>query len=305
MHHKFIYIFLIIIEFEFHPSYRLLDIMERKKSVLITGGTSGIGKATAYELSRLGYSVTIVGQTVEKCTKVAETITHNTGNSVQWIASDLSTLDGIRSTAEIFREINVDLQILINNAGAFFSQRIITKDGFEKTFSLNHLNYFYLTQLLLDLIKNNPYPRIINVSSMAHASIRKLDFDNLQGEKHFSGWEAYSRSKLCNLLFTYGLSQRLSENNITVNSLHPGYVGTNFGMNNGFVFKVFTSIGAKLLARKPEHGAQTCIYLATSRKVDGISGKYFFDCRETRSSKLSRNKTIGEKLWQISLDMIS
>jgi NAD(P)-dependent dehydrogenase (short-subunit alcohol dehydrogenase family) len=279
--------------------------MEYKKSVLITGGTSGIGKATAYELSRLGYNVTIVGQTVDKCTTVAETITHFTENSVQWIASDLSTLDGIRSTAVIFMQRNIELHILINNAGAFFNQRIITKDGFEKTFALNHLYFFYLTHLLLDQIKSSQSARIINVSSMAHASIRKLDFDNLQGEKYFSGWEAYSRSKLCDLLFTYELSQRFSENYITVNALHPGYVGTNFELNNGLVFKVFTSLGAKLLARKSEHGAQTCIYLATSTEVDGISGKYFFDCPEARSSDLSKNKTVREKLWQVSLDSIS
>lgn len=279
--------------------------MEIGKTVLITGGTNGIGMATANQLSCIGYMVTIVGRTQEKCKKVAESIQENSGNLVRWIDSDLSTLDGIRRTASVFKQNNADLHVLLNNAGAIFSERLMTIDGYEKTFALNHLNYFYLTHLLMDLIQESQPARIINVSSMAHVSVKRIDLNNLQGEKYYSGWEAYSKSKLFNLLFTYELSKQLSDKKISVNALHPGYVGTNFGMNNGLIFKVFTSLGAKLLARKPVHGAQTCIYLSTSKNVEGISGKYFFDCREIRSSKFSYDEKIRTKIWQLSTEIIS
>ena len=252
----------------------------------------------------MGYSVTIVGQTKEKCIHVSEQILSLTGNKVDWIAGDLSTLDGIRTIASVYTNRNESLQILINNAGAFFFRKIITKDGFEKTFALNHLNYFYLTLLLLDLLKGSQPARVINVSSMAHMSLTKLNFDNLNGEKHYSGWEAYSKSKLCNLLFTYELARILSNESISVNAVHPGYVGSGFAMNNGIFIKVFTSIGSRLFARTPEKGAETCIYLAISSNGKLTTGKYFMDCHETQSSKLSMDRSLASRLWQESMDMI-
>jgi len=275
------------------------------KTALITGGTNGIGKETAFSLSRKGINVTIVGQTSEKCILVSEQIQASTGNRVEWIAADLSTLNGIEYAATTFKEQHSNLHILINNAGAFFNQRILTEDGYEKTFALNHLNYFYLTHLLMDLISESTPARIINVSSMAHTGIKVFDFDNLKGEKHFFGWDAYSLSKLCNLFFTYELSRMLSDTDITVNALHPGYVATGFATNNGPIFKLFTSIGAKLFAKKPERGAETTIYLALSPEVEGVSGKYFSNSIAIRSSHLSYDKTIASRLWQTSLNMIT
>jgi len=275
------------------------------KIALISGGTNGIGKETALRLSLEGIYVTIIGQTAEKCSLVTEQIQKITGNQVEWIAADLSTLKGIETTARTFQNKRSNLHILINNAGAFFSQRIITEDGYEKTFALNHLNYFYLTHLLLNCIRESSPARIVNVSSMAHSGVKILDFDNLQGEKHFSGWDAYSRSKLCNLFFTYELSRRLSDKKITVNALHPGYVATGFASNNGPVYKLITTIGANLFAKKPERGAETSIHLAISPIVEGVSGNYFRKSIPVKSSSLSYDKMIALKLWQASLEMVS
>ena len=273
------------------------------KTALITGGTNGIGKATALELSLAGINVTIVGQSPEKCNLVSEQIQESSGNRVDWIAADLSTLNGIAYATDEFRKMHSLLHILINNAGAFFNHCIITEDGYEKTFALNHLNYFLTTYLLLDLIKNSPNARIINVSSIAHASVKEFDFDNLQGDKHFFGWDAYSRSKLCNLFFSYELARILSDTNITVNALHPGYVASGFATNNGPFFKKFTTLGAKLFAKRPKFAAETIIHLALSPKVEGITGKYFRDCNESKSSPLSYDKSIASRLWQTSLKM--
>lgn len=276
-----------------------------QKTALITGGTNGIGRETAFELSQQGIKVTIVGQSKEKCMFVSNQIEAATGNQVNWINTNLSTLEGIKYAATKFKEKNSKLHILINNAGAYFNHRILTVDGFEKTFALNHLNYFFLTNLLVDKLKESQPTRIINVSSMAHAGINVFDFDNLQGEKRFRGWEAYSRSKLCNIFFTYELSRILSETTITVNALHPGYVATGFASNNGPIYKMLTSIGAKFLAKKPELGVETIIHLAISAKVEGISGKYFRNSIPIRSSNLSYDRTIAARLWQISLELVS
>lgn len=275
------------------------------KTALITGGTNGIGKETARELSQIGTNVTIVGQTKEKCLRISAQLGEETGNQVDWIAEDLSSLNGIRNTASKFKEKYSKLDILINNAGAYFNKKIITTDGFEKTFALNHLNYFYLTYLLMDLLRDNPSARIINVSSMAHSGIRVFDFENLQGEKKYLGWEAYSKSKLCNLYFTYELSRLLKGTSITVNALHPGYVATGFANNNGPIYKVLTTLGAKLIARKPERGVETIIYLAISQEVENISGKYFNNLIAVSSSSLSYDQSIAERLWKTSLEMVS
>jgi retinol dehydrogenase-12 len=275
------------------------------QTALITGGTNGIGKETARELSQKGINVTIVGQTKEKCIRVSTQLREETGNQVDWISEDLSSLEGVKNTALIFKEKYSKLDILINNAGAYFNKKIITIDGFEKTFALNHLNYFYLTYLLMDLLRDNPSARIINVSSMAHAGIRVFDFENLQGEKKYLGWEAYSKSKLCNLFFTYELSRLLEGTNITVNALHPGYVATGFANNNGPLYKVLTSLGAKLIARKPERGVETIIFLAISPEVKNISGKYFSNFIAVRSSHLSYDRSIAERLWKTSLELVS
>jgi NAD(P)-dependent dehydrogenase (short-subunit alcohol dehydrogenase family) len=280
-----------------------MEISLKGKNILVTGATNGIGLVTATELSRMGGQVTIFSRNAAKCAEVAARIRSGTGNLVEWIAADLSTLEGIMQAAMTFKQRHMHLHILVNNAGAYFVKRILTPDSFERTFALNHLNYFLLTVLLLDMLKASAPARVVNVSSGAHEGVKALDFDNLQGEKKFTGWDAYARSKLCNVLFTYELARRLEGTGVTANALHPGYVNTGFATNNGWAYRIGAKLSARLFGKKPEDGAATSIYLAASPEVEGVTGKYFVDCKEIPSSPSSQDKALAEKLWQVSLEL--
>jgi NAD(P)-dependent dehydrogenase (short-subunit alcohol dehydrogenase family) len=270
------------------------------KTVLVTGATNGIGLVTARELASMGAQVNIVSRNAEKCKAVAESITVATGNPVEFITADLSTLAGITEAAVAFKQRHTRLHVLVNNTGGFFVKRLITTDGFEMTFALNHLNYFLLTNLLLDVLKASAPARIINVASGIHMGA-KLDFANLQSQRHYAGFRAYGQSKLANVLFTYELARRLDGTGVTANALHPGYVDTGFSLNNGFFFSLFAKLSARLFGRKPEEGALTSIYLASSSDVEGVSGKYFADCKPIQSSPESYDIATAEELWQVSL----
>jgi NAD(P)-dependent dehydrogenase (short-subunit alcohol dehydrogenase family) len=273
------------------------------KTIIVTGATNGIGLVTATELSRLGGQVIIISRNAAKCASVAARISTETGNPVEWITADLSTLDGIRNAAIKFKERHTHLNILVNNAGAFFFKRQITPDKLERTFALNHLSYFLLTNLLLENLKASAPARIVNVSSFAHRSVRRLDFNNLQGEKFYFCWTAYSHSKLCNLLFSYELARRLAGTGVTVNAADPGYVQTGFALNNGWLFHEGGRFFASLFAKKPADGASTSIYLAARPEVKDVTGKYFNKCKEVWSSGLSHDEPLAKKLWQVSLEM--
>ena len=274
----------------------------QEKVILVTGATNGIGLVTARELARLGGQVTIIGRNAAKCAETAERIRAETGQTVATIVADLSSLAGMRQAAAEFIKSRSTLHVLVNNAGGMFTKRRLTPDGFEYTFALNHLNYFLLTSLLLDLLKASAPSRIINVSSNAHEQA-KIDFDNLQGEKRYAGLEAYGQSKLANLLFTYELARRLEGTGVTVNAVHPGFVATGFARNNGPVYNIGTWIAGQLFGRKPERGAQTSIYLASSPEVEGVSGKYFVDCKPIESRPQSYDRAVAQKLWQVSLKL--
>ncbi len=278
-----------------------MDISLEGKTALITGGTNGIGLVTAKELARMGANVTIVSRSPEKCAAIAEAIRVETGNPVEFFSSDLSTLAGIMQAASDFKKHHTRLEILVNNAGGLFVKRQVTPDGFEYTFALNHLSYFLLTNLLLDLIKSSAPARIINVSSGAHLS-GKIDFDDLQAQKHYRGMKAYSQSKLANVLFTYELARRLEGTGVTVNALHPGFIATGFATNNGFLYRFGMGIVGRFI-RRPEEGAETSMYLASSPEVEGVTGKYFYECKPVPSSSLSYDRALQERLSQVSLEL--
>lgn len=259
------------------------------KIVLITGSTDGIGKQTALELSRLGATVLLHGRNQERGLNALYEIRSQTGheNNDLFIA-DLSSLTQVRLLAHEVQRKYDRLDILINNAGVFMNKRVLTEDGFETTLAVNHLSHFLLTMLLLDILKKSAPSRIINVSSIAQRNAN-LEFDNLQGENRFGGYEAYALSKLANILFTNELAERLQRTNVTVNSLHPGVITTKL-LSAGFNMK-----GSSL-----EEGAATSVYLASSPEVDGITGKYFIDKHESAPSKLADDSELRKAFWEIS-----
>ncbi|MBL8045750.1 MAG: SDR family oxidoreductase [Anaerolineales bacterium] len=275
------------------------------KTVLVTGATAGIGEVTARELARQGAIVVGVGRNAEKCRTTAEQIRAATGNAqVSFIVADLSTQAGVRQVAEAFKRQHSRLDVLINNAGAYFANRQTSVDGLELTFALNHMAYFLLTDLLLDVLKASAPARIINVASAAHRSPIKLNFDDLQNERGYNGFPAYGQSKLANVLFTYELARRLAGTGITANTLHPGFVATNFGHNNGRVVSFFMKIIQRLSALQPEQGAATTLYLATSPAVEGVTGKYFDQSRAVASSPESYDEAAARRLWEASAALV-
>jgi NAD(P)-dependent dehydrogenase (short-subunit alcohol dehydrogenase family) len=272
------------------------------KTCLITGATSGIGKVTARELARLGGHIVIVSRNEEKCQRTANSINEEIGDeSATYIVADLSVMENVRQAAEKYKESYDNLDVLVNNAGAYFTSRHETPDGFERTFALNHLSYFVLTHELLGLLKTNGPARIINVASDAHRG-NKITFDDLNREEKYSGFQVYGESKLANIMFTYALDRRLSDTNVSVNAVHPGFVASNFGKNNSLPVRLLTSF-LHLFARSPEKGAETSIYLASSSDVAGESGKYYVDKKTKRSSKASYDTDAQERLWEESKEM--
>jgi NAD(P)-dependent dehydrogenase (short-subunit alcohol dehydrogenase family) len=274
------------------------------KTVLVTGATNGIGYVAARELARKGAQTVLVSRSAEKCSQSVESIKKETGNpQVEFIVADLSTNAGVQETAHEFKKRHTRLDVLLNNAGAMFMSRQVSKDGIEMTIALNHLNYFHLTILLLDVLKATGSSRIVNVSSDAHRG-GKINFDDIQLEKGYSGMKAYSQSKLANVLFTYELARKLEGTKVTANALHPGFVDTGFGKNNGGLIKFGMSL-LKPIQRKPDVGAQTSIYLASSPEVEGVSGKYFADSKAVESDPASYDRGTAEKLWNISFEMMA
>jgi len=280
----------------------LKDTM-KGKICLVTGGTNGIGKATAQALAQMGATVVIVGRDVLKTSQVVEEVRTASGsNTVDSLLADLSSQQEVRWLVDKFKRRYAHLHVLINNAGAVFMQRQLSVDGVEMTFALNHLASFLLTDLLLDTIKASAPARIINVSSGAHTS-GKIEFDNLQGERGYSP-RFYENSKLANILFTMELAGRLEGTGVTVNALHPGFTATGFSKNNGKVMAALVSIFAPLVARSPAKGAETSIYLASSPSVEGITGKYFYDSHVVPAAPQASDMVVARKLWDVSAKMV-
>lgn len=277
--------------------------MERKV-VLITGATDGLGKAAALALAKQGATVVIVGRDPAKTRATAGEIKEQSGTpSADGLVADLSSMAEVRRLANELRQGYSRLDVLINNAGAIFARRQATVDGYERTFALNHLSQFLLTNLLLSMLEAGAPSRIINVSSQAHEG-GAIDFDDLQGERSYGigGGRAYSRSKLANIMFTYELARRLAGAGVTANALHPGTVATRFGENNGGMMR----LGMRMFHRfaiSAEEGADTIIYLASSREVEGVTGRYWEKRRPIRSSPASYDEGAQKRLWDVSAQM--
>jgi NAD(P)-dependent dehydrogenase (short-subunit alcohol dehydrogenase family) len=274
------------------------------KICLITGGTNGIGKSTAQGLARLGATVVIVGRDAQKTRQVVEEIRSATDNeNVDSLLADLSSQQEVRRLASEFKRKYSQLHVLLNNAGGTFTTRQLSVDGIEMTLALNHLAYFLLTNLLLDMLEVSAPARIINVSSDAH-SRGTIDFDNLQGERSYSSFGPYGNSKLANILFTIELARRLEGTGVTVNALHPGLTSTGFGKNNPGLLMKIMGVVIPLIARSPEKGAVTSIYLASSPEVQSITGKYFVDCKVTQPAPQATDSAVARQLWDVSADMV-
>jgi NAD(P)-dependent dehydrogenase (short-subunit alcohol dehydrogenase family) len=270
------------------------------KMIVITGATDGIGKVTVRELYKQGYSLALVGRNKQKLDQVkSELSIYTKGNGIFLYQADLSLLKETRRVGEEIRKAHPKIYCLLNNAGAYFSNRILTTEGIESTFALNHMNYFIMAHELLPSLENNGNARIVNVASRAHVGV-SLGFQNMFGEVQYSGWKQYQRSKLMNIYFTYLLSEKLQSKNITVNCLHPGFVKTKFGQNNEGFARTLLTIGQNLFAINEDEGAATSIYLASSHEIEGITGKYFVKSKIQKSSPQSFDQVAAKTLWDLT-----
>ncbi len=278
------------------------DKLMAGKVCLITGGTSGIGEVTARELARMGGKVVITARDEIKGNKAVERIRADSGSpEIEALVADLSSQSQIRSLADAFMRLHHRLDVLVNNAGAIYLRRSLSPDGIEMTFAVNHLAPFLLTNLLLDMIIKSAPARIINVASNSHEG-QEIDFADLESQRNYGFMGTYGKSKLANILFTYELDRRLAGSGVTVNAVHPGFVGTNMGANNGWLVKIFLPI-TRLWAQSPEEGADTSIYLASSPEVQGVSGKYFYQEKSVPSSLNSHDELNAKQLWEVSAEM--
>ena len=274
----------------------------KNKICLITGVTSGIGQAAALALAQMGATVAIVGRSEERCQSTVAHIQRETNNfHVDYLLADLSAQAQIHQMAEEFKSRYQHLDVLVNNAAAIFFLHQVSADGIEMNFALNHLAYFLLTNLLLDTLKANAPARIVNVASNSHYG-QHLDFDNLQLKRGYNPMRAYGRSKLCNLYFTYELARRLEGTGVTVNAMHPGFVHTNMGANNGWLVRLFLPLVHRN-SLTPEQGASTAVYLSSSPDVEGVTGKFFVRKRERASDPVSHDEAAARRLWEVSEEM--
>jgi retinol dehydrogenase 14 len=274
------------------------------KTVLITGATGGIGKATAVGLARLGARVGITGRDRARTETAAAEIARASGNpAVDAFVADLSSQAEVRRLAAEVLDAFPRLDVLVNNVGGFWATRHVTADGLEHTFAVNHLAGFLLTNLLLDRLKASAPARVVTVSSGAQA-MGRIDFDDLQGEQTYSGQRAYNQSKLADVMFTYELARRLEGTRVTATALHPGVVNTGFGAEDqSWIFKILVPL-VRPLMKSPEHGAATSIYLASSPEVEGITGRYFANRKPRQSQKASYDTATTRRLWQVSADLV-
>jgi len=261
--------------------------------ILVTGATDGIGKQTAIELAKKGAHVIVHGRNPEKVEAVRQAVEKAGAAKAEAVAFDLASFKSVRKGAEEIAKRVDRLDVLVNNAGVFMNERVVTEDGFETTFQVNHLAPFLLTRLLIDSVLKGPGARVVNVSSIAHRRGR-LTLDDLQRERNYDGYGAYAQSKLANVFFTLEFANRFPPERITANALHPGVVGTKL-LREGFGSSGSDSV---------EEGAETSVYLATSPEVEGVSGRYFVKCKEGDMALQALDSQGRKRLWEISEKMI-
>lgn len=279
------------------------DLM-RGSTVLVTGGTGGIGLATAIGLVGLGARVGIVGRSATRGAVAADTVRRTVPSArVDVFEADLSAQDEVRLLAGEVRATYPRLDVLVNNVGGYWAHRHVTADGLEHTFALNHLAPFLLTHELQELLVASAPARVVTVSSGAQA-MGKIDLDDLQGERSYNGQRAYNQSKLANVLFTHELARRLEGAGVTATVLHPGVVRTAFGREDaGRLMRLMFPVVTPFM-KSPEHGAATSIYLASSPAVAGVTGGYFANRRPKRSSKASYDRDLASRLWKASAALV-
>ena len=270
------------------------------KNIIITGATDGIGLAAAKSIAKKGYHISLVGRNPDKGKKALEAIIEYSGNeNLDFFECDLSLVANVKDLADRIKNKHSKIDVLLNNAGGANKTKQITSEGLEKTFATNQMNYFVLSTELLNILSESNDGRIVNVASNAHIGA-EVDYENINSEKNFSAWTSYCVSKLMNIMFTYQLSAM--QDRVSVNVLHPGFVDTNIAGNEGNLIKYIVKFGAKMFARTVDNGADSSIYLSTSDEVKGVSGKYFFKCREIKSSRASYNQEDWKKVWDLCED---
>jgi NAD(P)-dependent dehydrogenase (short-subunit alcohol dehydrogenase family) len=273
------------------------------KTIVITGATSGIGQVAAEQLAIRGARIVLVGRDSARATRTLERLRASSAGIDHTLhLADLSLVSETKRLAAKIKEQERRIDVLINNAGAIFGRREVTPEGLEHTFATNHMSYFALTLGLLDRLAASKPARVVNTASAAHTRA-VLDFNDLQGERYFTPFAAYSQSKLCNILFTRELARRVKAMGLTANCLHPGFVATRFGDQSGG----FVSLGirfAKWFAINPQQGAQTIIYLASAPEAGGFSGEYFYECRPKTPSDAALDDTSAALLWSKSLELL-
>jgi retinol dehydrogenase 14 len=273
------------------------------RTVLVTGGSRGIGRTTALGLAKMGADLAIIGRDRGRTEDAAREIRAAGGGRVDLFIADLSSQSQVRELAEEVLQNLSRIHVLINNVGGYFNTRHSTADGLERTFALNHLAPFLLTNLLLERLKRSAPARVVTVSSNAQVSGR-IDFSDLQGEKSYSGARAYSQSKLANVLFSYELARRLRGTSVTANALHPGLVSTSFGAEDAAtVQRVFIPF-LRPFMKSSAQGAVTSIHLASAPELEHVTGQYFANRHAKKSSELSYDQATAARLWQVSADLV-
>jgi retinol dehydrogenase 14 len=274
------------------------------KTVLITGGTGGIGRAAAVGLASMGARVGITGRDRDRAERAAAAITRESGSgAVDVFIADMSSQAAVRRLASEILSSYPRLDVLLNNVGGFWAHRHLTADGLEHTFAINHLAPFLLTNLLTERLVASAPARVVTVSSAAHG-MGRIDFDDLMGERKYSGQEAYNQSKLANVMFTYELARRFEGTGVSATALHPGMTNTAFSAEDPA--RAFAPLVAILrpFMRSPERGADTAVYLANSPDVEGVTGAYFANRKPRTSHPSSYDSAATERLWRVSADLV-